>query len=151
MTHSNGVIMLDALRQVPIFANTPDEQLRWVTEQGTEVWLSTGERLITEGEPADYWYVLLDGELRITKKMAAQEALLNTYHPGTFFGEVDPKPSPPIRKRLLLAHGYCLPGGFAGNSPDDGGAHANRAVGVTTAAKAGFPWHLSSGPCPRTE
>ena len=88
MTHANGVIMLDALRQVPIFANTPDEQLRWVTEQGTEVWLSAGERLITEGEPADYWYVLLDGELRITKKMAAQEALLNTYRPGTFFGEV---------------------------------------------------------------
>lgn len=80
--------MLDALRQVPMFANTPDDELRWVTEHGTEVRLSPGERLLQEGEPAAYWYVLLEGELRVTKKMADQEALLNTYHPGTFFGEV---------------------------------------------------------------
>ncbi len=80
--------MLDALRQVPLFANTPDQELGWVTEQGTEIRLSTGEKLITEGDPADYWYVLLEGELRITKNMAAQEALLNTYRPGAFFGEV---------------------------------------------------------------
>lgn len=69
--------MLDALRQVPLFANTPDEELRWVTEQCTSVWLSAGEMLLTEGEPADYWYVLLEGEVRTTKKMAEQEALMN--------------------------------------------------------------------------
>ena len=80
--------MLDALRQVPLFTNTPDEQLQRVVERGTEVRLSAGETLWTEGEPAAYWYVLLDGELRVTKKMAGQEALLNTYYPGTFFGEV---------------------------------------------------------------
>ena len=71
--------MLDALRNVPLFANTPDDQLRWVTEQGTEVWLSAGEMLVTEGDTADYWYVLLEGEVRITKAMADREALLPTF------------------------------------------------------------------------
>jgi signal transduction histidine kinase len=80
--------MLDALRQVPLFATTPDDQLRWVTEQGTEVWLSPGEILLSEGEPADYWYVLLEGEVRIMKKMAEQEALIDTLYAGTFFAEV---------------------------------------------------------------
>jgi signal transduction histidine kinase len=80
--------MIEALRQVPLFANAPDQQLQWLATQGTEIWLSAGEVLITEGEPALYWYVLLEGELRITKKTAGQEAFLNTYQPGTFFGEV---------------------------------------------------------------
>lgn len=80
--------MLNALRQVPLFANTPDEELQWVTQQGTEVRVPVGERIIAEGEPADYWYVLLEGEMQVTKKIAGQEALLNHYHPGTFFGEV---------------------------------------------------------------
>jgi len=80
--------MIDALRQVPLFANTPDQHLQWMSEQGTEVWLSVGDFLIREGEPADYWYILLSGELRIAKKMVKQEVLINTYYPGTFFGEV---------------------------------------------------------------
>jgi signal transduction histidine kinase len=50
--------------------------------------LSAGEILLSEGEPADFWYVLLEGELQVTKNMADQEALLNIYQPGTFFGEV---------------------------------------------------------------
>jgi len=36
MTHANGVIMLDALRRVPIFANTRMSSCGGVTEQGTE-------------------------------------------------------------------------------------------------------------------
>ncbi len=79
---------IEALCQVPLFANTPEPQLRWVLERSTEVWLSVGEVLIQEGDPADYWYILLAGELRITKKMASHDVLLNTYRQGTFFGEV---------------------------------------------------------------
>jgi len=80
--------MLTALRQVPFFANTPEDELQWLVEQSTPLQLSSGERLVTEGEPADYWYVLLQGTVRLTKKLADQEALINTFESGSYFGEI---------------------------------------------------------------
>jgi len=81
--------MLDALRQVPFFASTPEDELQWVLEQGTALQLPSGERLVAdEGEPANYWYVLLQGTVRLTKKLADQEALINIFESGSYFGEI---------------------------------------------------------------
>jgi len=80
--------MLDALRQIPFFTNAPDDELQWVVEQGTELQLSPGEQLISEEEPADYWYILLEGTVQLTKKLAGQEALINTFRSGSYFGEI---------------------------------------------------------------
>ncbi len=81
-------MILDALRQVPLFIDASDDELQWVIEQSTELQLSAGKRLIIEGEPADYWYILLEGAVRITKRLAAQEALVYTFESGIYFGEV---------------------------------------------------------------
>jgi signal transduction histidine kinase len=81
-------MILDALRQVPLFVNTPDDELQWVIQQSTELQLPAGEKLVTEGEPADHWYMLLEGVVRLTKKLAGQEALINTFQGGTYFGEI---------------------------------------------------------------
>ncbi|HSU66738.1 MAG TPA: cyclic nucleotide-binding domain-containing protein, partial [Tepidisphaeraceae bacterium] len=57
-------------------------------EKGQEVRVAAGERLIAEGAPADYFFVILDGEVRLTKKIGDSQALLTTYKSGDFFGEV---------------------------------------------------------------
>ena len=46
-----------------------------------------GERLIREGDPSEWFYVLLTGELRITKRIGGFRGAASTYKPGTFFGE----------------------------------------------------------------
>lgn len=76
------------LRKVPLFAELKDDELRCV-EQGEELWLSPGEEFITEGQPAENFYVLLEGQVRVTKKVAAtKEIAVASHGPGTFLGEV---------------------------------------------------------------
>ena len=76
------------LRKVPLFAELKDDELRCL-EQGEELWLSLGEEFITEGEPAENFYVLLEGQVRVTKKVAENKEISVASHvPGTFFGEV---------------------------------------------------------------
>jgi signal transduction histidine kinase len=79
------MINIDALRRVPLFSNLTDEQFRFV-EQGTELWLSLGDQLVAEGDPADNFYVLLEGEVEFTKKIRDQEVHIFSYEAGTFFG-----------------------------------------------------------------
>jgi CRP-like cAMP-binding protein len=50
---------------------------------------SPGEEFITEGEPGENFYVLLEGQVRVTKKVAENKEISVASHvPGTFFGEV---------------------------------------------------------------
>lgn len=55
------MIDLDALRQVPLFALTA-EQLHWLSEHGSEVWLDQYDHLWVEGNPPDNFYALLKNE-----------------------------------------------------------------------------------------
>ncbi|MDQ6863326.1 MAG: ATP-binding protein [Thermoproteota archaeon] len=76
------------LRKVPLFAELKDDELRCL-EQGEELWLSPGEEFITEGQPAENFYVLLEGQVRVTKRVAENKEISVASHvPGTFFGEV---------------------------------------------------------------
>lgn len=79
---------IEALRQVPLFAELSDEQLHWLTEQGTEVWLQPGEIHRAQGDPADHVFVMLEGEVQVTEKVGDQELVLVTYGSKTLFGEL---------------------------------------------------------------
>src|SRR5438067_6198362 len=88
MVEEKNAMLNNTLRQVPLFAQLKDDELRCV-EQGEELWLSSGEEFITEGEPAENFYVLLEGEVRVTKKVAENKEISVASHgPGTFLGEV---------------------------------------------------------------
>ena len=72
---------------VPLFTQLDDSQ-RECLSTGTEVRFARGEIILREGDPADFFYLLLEGELRVTKFFGEQEILLATRVPGGFFGEV---------------------------------------------------------------
>lgn len=80
--------MLDfeALSQVPLFVDSTAECLQWLSEQGIEVWLEPGEYLACEGEPLDSFYVLIAGEIHLTKKVNNIERVLISFGPGTCTG-----------------------------------------------------------------
>ena len=80
---------LDELRRVPLFDGFSDEELANILEGGEEKLVRAGEVNGREGEPVEHLYVILEGDLRITKRTAdGGETVLNVYTPGNFFAEV---------------------------------------------------------------
>jgi len=79
---------INILRQVPLFAKLPDEQLQLLLKEGKEVWREPGEIHRREGDLANSVFVLLEGQIRVTQKVGNQEILLSIYEPKTLFGEL---------------------------------------------------------------
>ena len=97
MTDTETVMNL--LRKVPLFANLKDEDKVCIEE--IEEWrLPAGEMLVEEGEHAEHFFVLLEGEISVWKKHAEQDVVVARNRPGAFFGEVP----------LLLGTPYTLSG-----------------------------------------
>ena len=90
---------MNLLRQVPLFASLKDEDKVCIEE--TEEWrLPAGEMLVEEGKHAEYFFVLLEGEISVWKKHGDQEIVVARNRPGAFFGEIP----------LLLGTPYMLSG-----------------------------------------
>ena len=93
----------DELRRIPLFEDLPDEALLEVAGQGLEMFVPAGEVNGREGEPVEHLYVILEGDLRITKEATGGEVVINTYTPGAFFAEV-----PLLAGSPFLATGRAL-------------------------------------------
>ncbi len=96
-------MMLDALRHVPLFAQLSDEQLQWIADHSSEIRRNAGDILFIEGSPATYFYVLLEGEVQITKKVGGLETVLTTHRAGAFTGEI-----PLLTGTPYIASAYTL-------------------------------------------
>ena len=93
----------DELRRIPLFEDLPDDALLQVAGQGLEKFVPAGAVNGREGEPVEHLYVILEGELRITKEATGGEVVINTYTPGAFFAEV-----PLLAGSPFLATGRAL-------------------------------------------
>ena len=79
------------LRTIDIFANTPDSCLVAVARILEEVELYPGEQFITEGEPGDCLYIVIEGEVNVH----SNDQSIITLGPGKSVGELallDPEP-----------------------------------------------------------
>jgi Cyclic nucleotide-binding domain len=66
---------MNLLRKVPLFASLKDEDKVCIEE--TEEWrLPAGEMLVEEGKHAEYFFVLLEGEISVSKKHGVQEIVV---------------------------------------------------------------------------
>ena len=55
---------LELLRQSPVFADLPEDQIAWFLSQSREIQLKAGEVYARQAEPADAMFVLLEGEFQ---------------------------------------------------------------------------------------
>src|SRR5579885_2898308 len=55
----------ELLRQIPVFADLPEDQIAWFLSQTREVRLKAGELYAKQGDPADAMTVLLEGEFQL--------------------------------------------------------------------------------------
>ncbi|MFH0750751.1 MAG: GNAT family N-acetyltransferase, partial [Chloroflexota bacterium] len=78
----------DPLARVPLFADLGPAELARVRAVATEVTVAPGATLVAEGGPGDALYVVLEGELAVTKRAGGVEAAVATVGPGTVQGEI---------------------------------------------------------------
>ena len=78
---------LQQVRSTPLFAGLTDAQLDCI-KPGEVIELPPGHVLVAEGNRCDYFFVILEGEIRLTRIYDRQEILMGVLKPGMFTGEV---------------------------------------------------------------
>jgi signal transduction histidine kinase len=80
--------LVAALRRSDLFAHLPEEDVAELAAASRGVDVPAGEVLMAEGSPPDAFYVVLDGELEVSRQTEGGEVLLNACGPGDLLGEL---------------------------------------------------------------
>lgn len=101
LVHPNGADMTDdaralgdietmlRLRRVPLFERLASEDLQRIAVAATERAFEPGEALVREGDPGDELFVILDGQVVVTRTEAdGSERRIRTYEAGDHIGEL---------------------------------------------------------------
>jgi CRP-like cAMP-binding protein len=72
------------LAQVPLFAGLGKGELQFLASRCDEVDLPAGRTLITEGQPTDSFFIVVSGQVNVTRRGKPMARL----GPGEFFGEI---------------------------------------------------------------
>lgn len=77
----------EELRRTFLFESLSDEQLDWLVEHGTVQNYDAGANIYEEGAEAEFFYVLLEGEIQLIKHLDGAEVVLTTARdPGAYAG-----------------------------------------------------------------
>src|SRR5580658_8469644 len=78
---------LQKVRSLPIFAGLTEEQLTCI-EPGEVIDIAPGTVLVADGDRYPYFFVVLEGEVRIVRDYDKQTVLMAIVKPGGFTGEL---------------------------------------------------------------
>lgn len=78
----------DFLRQVPLFADLPDDDLDRLCAITETVRLPAGDELFAEGSTGDAAYIISEGQVEIVKSSGPREVLLAVRQRGDVIGEM---------------------------------------------------------------
>jgi signal transduction histidine kinase len=82
-------MLIDELKSTFLFEKLSDAQLHSLARLGTEATFPAGETLFREGQPADFLWVLLNGEVELSRHVGGQRIVIGTLtRPGTYAGGV---------------------------------------------------------------
>jgi CRP/FNR family cyclic AMP-dependent transcriptional regulator len=76
--------IIEQLKAVPLFQGMTDNALEAVAGLATEVEFADGQTVTREGEEGDSFFVLVDGQLRVSRNGGA----IRDLGPGDFLGEI---------------------------------------------------------------
>ncbi len=75
---------VDRLKAVPLFSHCSKRELEFLATRMDEITLQAGETLLVQGQPTDTFYVLLGGEVEVSRDGRPLKHL----KAGDFFGEI---------------------------------------------------------------
>ena len=76
--------VVDHLKAVPLFQGMTEPALEAVAGLASEIRFEAGQELTVEGEPGDSFYVVVDGQLRVSRHGTP----IRDLGPGDFLGEI---------------------------------------------------------------
>ncbi|MCC7358639.1 MAG: cyclic nucleotide-binding domain-containing protein [Anaerolineales bacterium] len=79
---------VEFLRRLPLFAGLSEPDLERLAAEAQTLTLPPNTLMIEEGEVGDALYVLLDGELQISKRAASHDVKVDVRRPGDVIGEM---------------------------------------------------------------
>ncbi len=77
---------VEELRHLAIFEGVTDDRLEQLLAVGREVEVEPGSELFHEGQPADHWWVLVDGAVDLFRTVGREEAQVGRMVPGRWAG-----------------------------------------------------------------
>jgi len=84
-----GTLTREDLRGLFLFEALDDDKLDYLIEHGWAAEVGTGETVFTEGEPAEYFVVLLSGTVALSRKVGSDEVeTMRTDFVGVYMGAV---------------------------------------------------------------
>lgn len=83
-----GAVAADDLRRLELLARAPEDEVRRFAAAGARRRLAAGEVLRQEGDRAEHVFVLLEGQVRISRQVEGRDELLTTYAAPALFGEL---------------------------------------------------------------
>ncbi len=76
------------LKRVPLLSSCTEPQLQLIAERTRLVEYKKGEHVYEEGQPAEAFYILSSGRLRVFSATGGQERTFTILHNGDTFGEI---------------------------------------------------------------
>lgn len=73
------------IKELDLLKRLPEPELEFVLQQAEHRWHPSGSAIVTEGDPGDRFYILLDGAVDIERE--GEREPLAHLEPGEFFGE----------------------------------------------------------------
>lgn len=82
------MLCTEDLLQLELFQTLPQTRLDWVCDRAQQIVLAAGNALIREGDPPRGLFVLIEGQMDVTRLSEGVEMPLGQHKASTFFGEV---------------------------------------------------------------
>lgn len=79
---------MSELHNIELFQGLPENELQWLRDNSHETLLEKGEFFFRENGPAERFYIVLQGELQVTRTIDGQEVVLGTTPRGIMGGEL---------------------------------------------------------------
>jgi signal transduction histidine kinase len=79
---------IEVLRRLPLFAGLAEADLALLYQQAEPITIEPGDLLIEEGAPGDALFVLLDGELQVSKRSGSHDVKVDVRVTGEVIGEM---------------------------------------------------------------
>ena len=94
------VLCTEELQTLELFKVLPQSRLEWVCDRATQINLSKGEILVSEGDAARGLFILMSGKIAITRHSDGVEMPLGQHTAPEFLGEIPILTDEPIMVNL---------------------------------------------------
>jgi CRP-like cAMP-binding protein len=86
---SSALVDRSSIPQIPLFSSLPSDAVVTLIENLAMSWTEPGDRVVTEGEPGDTMFIVIQGNYEVVSEpLGGEPQPITRLGPGDFFGEM---------------------------------------------------------------